>query len=215
LLLQLQKLARHLQYISQVLTGHKSGFDLKYKTSHGDISMKKLQKGFTLIELMIVVAIIGILAAIAIPAYQDYTIRAQVSEGMTLAAAAKAAVAETFLNTGEAPVNRSLAGMSATPTDTSGKYVNSVAVANGTITITYGNEVNSIINLATVSLTPYETADQSIVWRCGFADVPNSGLGAALSPMGTAGNAIIAGVVSSYVIPSANMDQRFVPAACR
>ena len=65
--------------------------------------MTKLQKGFTLIELMIVVAIIGILAAIAIPAYQDYTIRAQVSEGMNLAAAAKAAVAETFLNRGTAP----------------------------------------------------------------------------------------------------------------
>ena len=65
--------------------------------------MTKLQKGFTLIELMIVVAIIGILAAIAIPAYQDYTIRAQVSEGLNLAAAAKAAVAETFLNRGVAP----------------------------------------------------------------------------------------------------------------
>ena len=75
--------------------------------------MTKLQKGFTLIELMIVVAIIGILAAIAIPAYQDYTIRAQVSEGMNLAAAAKAAVAETFLNRGTAPANRTAAGMSA------------------------------------------------------------------------------------------------------
>ena len=85
--------------------------------------MKTLQKGFTLIELMIVVAIIGILAAIAIPAYQDYTIRAQVSEGMTLAAAAKAAVAETYLNTGDAPADREEAGMSDTDTDTQGKYV--------------------------------------------------------------------------------------------
>ncbi len=85
--------------------------------------MTKLQKGFTLIELMIVVAIIGILAAIAIPAYQDYTIRAQVSEGMNLAAAAKAAVAETFLNRGVAPANRTVAGMSAALTDTRGKYV--------------------------------------------------------------------------------------------
>ena len=77
--------------------------------------MTKLQKGFTLIELMIVVAIIGILAAIAIPAYQDYTIRAQVSEGMNLAAAAKAAVAETFLNRGIGRrSNRTEAGMSAT-----------------------------------------------------------------------------------------------------
>ena len=75
--------------------------------------MNRLQKGFTLIELMIVVAIIGILAAIAIPAYQDYTVRAQVTEGLNLAAAAKAAIAETFLNKGTAPVNRTAAGMSA------------------------------------------------------------------------------------------------------
>src|SRR5687768_17953843 len=103
--------------------------------------MTKLQKGFTLIELMIVVAIIGILAAIAIPAYQDYTIRAQVSEGLNLAAAAKAAVAETFLNRGAAPANRTQAGMSATATDTRGKYVASVEVDDGVITIVYGNEV--------------------------------------------------------------------------
>ena len=75
--------------------------------------MKKVQQGFTLIELMIVVAIIGILAAIAIPAYQDYTIRAQVTEGMNLAAAAKAAVSESFTNKGVAPANRTAAGMSA------------------------------------------------------------------------------------------------------
>ena len=85
--------------------------------------MKRMQKGFTLIELMIVVAIIGILAAIAIPAYQDYTIRAQVSEGMNLAAAAKAAVAESFLNRGTAPLNREVAGIRPTATDTRGKYV--------------------------------------------------------------------------------------------
>ena len=173
--------------------------------------MKTLQKGFTLIELMIVVAIIGILAAIAIPAYQDYTIRAQVSEGMTLAAAAKAAVAETFLNTGEAPANRTIAGMSANATDTSGKYVASVLVTNGTITIAYGNEVNSIIDAETVSLTPYETLDQSIVWRCGYAIAPLNGT-TALAVMGTAGG----GVASAYVAPSTGgMDQRFVPSACR
>ena len=102
--------------------------------------MQKVQQGFTLIELMIVVAIIGILAAIAIPAYQDYTIRAQVSEGMTLAAAAKAAVVESYQNSGQAPALRAGpggAGMSALATDTSGKYVTSVGILNGTITITY------------------------------------------------------------------------------
>ena len=92
--------------------------------------MRKMQQGFTLIELMIVVAIIGILAAIAIPAYQDYTIRAQVSEGMNLAAAAKAAVAEDFLNEGAAPVDRTDAGMTANAADTQGKYVSQVQVDN-------------------------------------------------------------------------------------
>jgi type IV pilus assembly protein PilA len=176
--------------------------------------MKKLQKGFTLIELMIVVAIIGILAAIAIPAYQDYTIRAQVSEGMTLAAAAKAAVAETFLNTGEAPLDRAAAGMSTDAFDTSGKYVASVLVTNGTITVAYGNEVNSIIDGESISLTPYETLDQSIVWRCGYAAAPLGGAAGAtaLNLMGTAGGVS----ASAYIAPTAGgMDQRFVPAACR
>ncbi len=131
--------------------------------------MRRLQKGFTLIELMIVVAIIGILAAIAIPAYQDYTIRAQVSEGMNLAAAAKAAVSESFLNRGVAPVNRMQAGMSNLPADTNGKYVTAVAVTNGTITVTYGAEANAQIAGQTLEIVPYTTADRSVAWRCGGA----------------------------------------------
>jgi type IV pilus assembly protein PilA len=136
--------------------------------------MTKLQKGFTLIELMIVVAIIGILAAIAIPAYQDYTIRAQVTEGMNLAAAAKAAVAETFLNRGKAPLNRTAAGMSANATDTVGKYVTKVAVTNGTITITYGKEANQAINNATLNLVPFISADNSVSWKCGGSANPTT-----------------------------------------
>src|ERR1700690_1438505 len=104
---------------------------------HEETRMKHIQQGFTLIELMIVVAIIGILAAIAIPAYQDYTIRAQVSEGMTLAAAAKAAVAESFSNKGIVPANRTAAGMTGNATDTQGKYVQSVDVNAGSIIVTY------------------------------------------------------------------------------
>src|SRR5690606_32865472 len=134
--------------------------------------MKTMQKGFTLIELMIVVAIIGILAAIAIPAYQDYTIRAQVSEGMNLAAAAKAAVAETFLNRGAAPTNRAAAGMTANATDTQGKYVSQVQVASGAITITFGNEAHARIDTQTLALTPYVSADDSVVWHCGLAATP-------------------------------------------
>ena len=169
--------------------------------------MTKLQKGFTLIELMIVVAIIGILAAIAIPAYQDYTIRAQVSEGMNLAAAAKAAVAETFLNRGVAPANRAVAGMSANATDTNGKYVRSIDVTDGVITIEYGHEANARIGDAagnlSLKLVPYITQDQSVAWRCGAAPA-------------------LAGV--SQIMPNAVYSggdlaaadyQRYLPAACR
>jgi type IV pilus assembly protein PilA len=171
-----------------------------------EIFMRKLQQGFTLIELMIVVAIIGILAAIAIPAYQDYTIRAQVSEGMTLAAAAKAAVSESFSDKGEAPATRTIAGMTANATDTSGNYVTQVLVTNGTISITYGNEANLSIVAETLSLTPYESVDLSVVWRCGNAPAP---AGTAL--MGTAG----AGVTAAYIAPSAGMLPKYLPSACR
>jgi len=168
--------------------------------------MRKLQQGFTLIELMIVVAIIGILAAIAIPAYQDYTIRAQVSEGLNLAAAAKAAVAEDFLNEGEAPTSRTDAGMSANGTDTSGKYVTSVDVLNGVITVIYGNEANAQINGETLTITPYESVDLSVVWRCGNAPAP---AGAGVNPMGTSGG----GQVAAWVAPTL-LDQ-YMPSACR
>ena len=123
--------------------------------------MKKVQQGFTLIELMIVVAIIGILAAIAIPAYQDYTVRTRVSEGLSLASGAKAAVAETYLSTGTWPASNPAAGLAPAASIT-GNNVSQVAVGtNGVITITYtGLPVSG-----TVTLTPTDSTG-SITWAC-------------------------------------------------
>lgn len=174
--------------------------------------MKSMQKGFTLIELMIVVAIIGILAAIAIPAYQDYTIRAQVTEGLNLAGAAKAAVADSYSQTGAAPVNRTAAGMSVNATDTAGKYVQSVDVQNGTIWITYGNQANATLNNQTLGLTPYETPDHSVAWQCGAAAIPQSN-NANDAPLGTAG-----GVNAAVYLPGSLAGatlQKYLPKACR
>ena len=135
--------------------------------------MKK-QQGFTLIELMIVVAIIGILAAIAIPAYQDYTIRAQVSEGLNLSGGAKAAVTEYFQDRGVMPTDNTIAGL-ALPTEIAGKYVTSVDVGvAGVIQITYGGvpapgDAHAVISGNSLQMTPSTAQAGSVVWDCASA----------------------------------------------
>ncbi|ENV1811560.1 pilin, partial [Neisseria gonorrhoeae] len=128
--------------------------------------MNTLQKGFTLIELMIVIAIVGILAAVALPAYQDYTARAQVSEAILLAEGQKSAVTEYYLNHGIWPKDNTSAGV-ASASDIKGKYVEKVEVKNGVVTAQMKpSGVNKEIQGKRLSLWARREAG-SVKWFCG------------------------------------------------
>jgi len=134
--------------------------------------MKAVQKGFTLIELMIVVAIIGILAAIAIPAYQNYTIRSQVTEGLSLGDGWKTGIAEYYANTGTLPNTVNLTGAVAS----TGKYVSSINAVAGVIQITYGLQANAKVAGLGLGLTPMTNLNNDIIWVCGNAPAPNGAI---------------------------------------
>ena len=145
--------------------------------------MKSVQKGFTLIELMIVIAIIGILAAIAIPAYQNYTIRAQVSEALSLAGGVETAFDECYANrgtaTGAAPTGCGSLPAIGITNSISGTYVNKVSMKSGVITLTYGPSANHNIDGKDITLAAYQSKNGDISWVCsGYttANTPATGL---------------------------------------
>jgi type IV pilus assembly protein PilA len=161
--------------------------------------MKEVQQGFTLIELMIVVAIIGILAAIAIPAYQNYTIRAQVTEGLSLASAVKTSISEFYADKGTWPailtVGATGLGLTASPV---GKYVTGLALTTGTITISYGDQANANVLGKTLVLKPYLSANNDVIWVCGNKPAP---AGAVTNTSGT---------------PAASsLAEKYMPSNCR
>ena len=136
--------------------------------------MSRLERAFTLIELMIVVAIVGTLAALAIPAYQDYTIRAQVAEGLSLAAGAQAAVEEFYSESGAWPTDNAAAGL-AGQDDITGKYTDRVSVSDNVIDIRYGLDAHQNITGDIVSLAAVDN-DGSISWTCTSADINDNRL---------------------------------------
>jgi type IV pilus assembly protein PilA len=187
--------------------------------------LKTVQKGFTLIELMIVVAIIGILAAIAIPAYQDYTIRSQVTEGLNLAASVKAEVAEYYAQYGRWPT--AITGQVGTLGHAagqipSGKYVSAVTIgaadgANGagpgTIYITFSNQGNFVANAKlnglvlalrpTLSGANAAASNEDVIWLCGR----NTGSGDAHQPANQP--------PSADNVAATTIDNKYMPANCR
>jgi type IV pilus assembly protein PilA len=186
------------------LRGHSENQFIEQGVAHMEIRehLESRQNcGFTLIELMLVIAIIGILASLAVSAYQTYTVRSQVSAGIAFASAAKVSIVNAYSQDLAPPTSRPDAGMTIEPSDSSSSYVSGIDIINGRIEVTFGNDAHQDIVADTLSLTPYITADNTVVWRCGNAPAP-------------AGSLLSGGGVSTEHAP-ATVDPRYLPSSCR
>lgn len=161
-------------------------------------ALSLVQTGVTLIELMIVLVIVSILIALAVPTYQSYVLRSQLSEGFQLAADAKSRIEEYYLVYSALPTDREQAGMSASAADTQGNYVNNVNITAGVVSVTYkSSDIQSDLANKVLSFTPYN-GGSSIIWSCGKAGQPSGA-----SPISGVGNV------------STTVEDRYLPASCK
>ena len=160
------------------------------------------QGGFTLVEVMIVTANIGVLATVAVPFYRDYVVRTQVSEGLTMAAASADAVTQTFMEDGRWPTDNAAAGI-AEPDDIDGLYVESIAVVDGSLRVTFGRQANAAIQGRTLELDPELDNAGDVTWNCGDAAPPAQQVARAMS------------VAADATDSTQTIDAKYLPDACR
>ena len=160
------------------------------------------QRGFTVIELVLALVATGLVAALIVSAVRTYSVRAQVASGVQLASPWRSLVEVGFRHAGRVP--SAWKDLNAGPVDISSIYVDTVELADGRLDIVYGNEAAAAISGKRVSLTPYETADQTVVWVCGN-DIPGVGL----EPLGFATGGPQAVPIASTIA------SRYLPAGCR
>ena len=158
--------------------------------------------GFTLIEVMVVCAIIGTLAMLAVPFYQDYVVKTQVSEGVNLASQSSAAVAETYMQIGEWPEDNASAGLGE-PEEIQGKYVTRVEVIDGTLAVTFGGEAHEAIRGKTLSLEPAVNTAGDVIWACGAHAIAGS----------SRARTAMASIDTSAQVT--NLPSKYLPESCR
>jgi type IV pilus assembly protein PilA len=167
--------------------------------------MNSAQKGFTQIELVIVIAVIAILAAIASPAWLDYNIRKQIKEGWLIASDAKTAIDDFYLSKGKFPASGQEVGISENAAGIKGNYVVGIEVSNGSITVTYGASANAKINGKTLTLTPKKIDDTTLVWYCSQDDeLTNNSSHSSLGKDNTQINTLV----------NTNIDKKYLPQGC-
>lgn len=133
-----------------------------------------MPSGFTLIELLFVIAVIAILTGLAVPSYEQYIEKAQAVEAFALAGGVELAVADSYHETGAAPDDRAACGLTPDPTDTHGRYVQSIGVSHGVIIVTFGEHAHAKLQHKSLQFTPYVSPDDDIVWQCQHGEI-NSG----------------------------------------